>query len=217
MSSLCCSNFHLAFSQFVSVTYVTDCQRLTPRSTSLKRCGLKLSSRQDMSAKFPRGGSRSFSQHKVYGQSHTGQAAIANIKTIDECRSKIVRNIVFDCRLATNGNRKHCFQQFYPCSSIAKSVFDCRLPGVGPSYTSHTGQAAIGNVNTIDERRSKSLITQFSITDWLQMEIQRFLIRVRRLRKAFLIAAYLVQVQSTHPASVMLVIYLPTSETQFIP
>ena len=40
-------------------------------------------------------------------------AAIRN--TIDECRSKIVRNRVFDCHLsprATNGNRKHCLKRF---------------------------------------------------------------------------------------------------------
>ena len=30
--------------------------------------------------------------------SHTGEAAIKNVNTIDECRSKTVRNIVFDCR-----------------------------------------------------------------------------------------------------------------------
>ena len=31
---------------------------------------------------------------------HTGLAAIENVKTIDERRLKIVRNIVFDCHLS---------------------------------------------------------------------------------------------------------------------
>ena len=42
--------------------------------------------------------------------------AIENVNTIDERRSKIVRNRVFDChlspRLATNDNRKLCFYRF---------------------------------------------------------------------------------------------------------
>ena len=34
------------------------------------------------------------------------------------------------CHHTANGNRKHRFYRFYPCSSIVDSVFDCRLPGV---------------------------------------------------------------------------------------
>ena len=60
MSSFCSSNFQFDFS---SVCYSNICYRLSKTNapenivqTSLKRCGLKISSRYDMSAKFPRGG-----------------------------------------------------------------------------------------------------------------------------------------------------------------
>ena len=60
MSSFCSSNFHFDFSL---VCYSNICNRLSETNapeyrvqTSLKRCGLKFSSRKDMSAKFPRGG-----------------------------------------------------------------------------------------------------------------------------------------------------------------
>ena len=33
---------------------------------------------------------------------HTGYAAIVNVNTIDERRSKIVRNRVFDCHLSSD-------------------------------------------------------------------------------------------------------------------
>ena len=60
MLSFCSSNFHFDFSL---VCYSNICNRLSETNapehrvqTSLKRCGLKFSSRLDMSAKFPRGG-----------------------------------------------------------------------------------------------------------------------------------------------------------------
>ena len=47
---------------------------------------------------------------------HTGWAAIENANTIEERRSNIVRNIVFDCHLTPhcrqNGNRNYCFYRF---------------------------------------------------------------------------------------------------------
>ena len=36
MSLICSPNFHFTFSEFDKVTYVTGCQRLTPRSTECK-------------------------------------------------------------------------------------------------------------------------------------------------------------------------------------
>ena len=71
MSSFCSSNFHFVF--FSLVCYSNICNRLSETNapehrvqTSLKRCGLKFSLRQDMSAKFPRGGggSRTFFSSK---------------------------------------------------------------------------------------------------------------------------------------------------------
>ena len=65
--------------------------------------------------------------------------------------------------------------------------------------TSHTGQAATENVNTIDERGSNSLETKFSIAicrptlakNGNQKHcFHRFLILVRRLLRAFSIVAY---------------------------
>ena len=60
------------------------------------------------------------SKHRI-SQYHTGYETIENVNSIDERRSEIVRNIVFDCHLshdwATNsnrkiGNRKQCFSPF---------------------------------------------------------------------------------------------------------
>ena len=52
---------------------------------------------------------------------HTGKAAIENVNTIDERRSKIVRNRAFDCHSIA------LFLAFFdPRSSIAKSIFDGR-------------------------------------------------------------------------------------------
>ena len=62
---------------------------------------------------------------------HTGYAAIENANAIEERRSKFNRNSVFGCHLsphwplATNANRKHCFIDFDPRSSIVDNVFDC--------------------------------------------------------------------------------------------
>ena len=60
MSSFCSSNFHFDFSL---VCYSNICNRLSETNapehrvqTSLKRCGLKFSSRYDMSAQFRRWG-----------------------------------------------------------------------------------------------------------------------------------------------------------------
>ena len=68
MSSFCSSNFHFDFSL---VCYSNICNRLSETNapehrvqTSLKRCGLKFSLRHDMSAKFPRGESRTFFSSK---------------------------------------------------------------------------------------------------------------------------------------------------------
>ena len=60
--------------------------------------------------------------------------AIVNFNTIDIRRSKIARNRVFDCHLSPNWRQiaieNTVFSDFDPRSSIVKSVFDCRLPGV---------------------------------------------------------------------------------------
>ena len=66
---------------------------------------------------------------------HTRQAAIENINTIDECRSKIVRNKEFSiaiCRPYDDIRQlKTLFQEiFNPVLSIVKSIFHCRLSGV---------------------------------------------------------------------------------------
>ena len=62
-------------------------------------------------------------------KAHTGYAAIENVSTIDERRSKIVRNRVLDscCRLAIENIVSIGFD---PRSSIVKSVLDCHLSGV---------------------------------------------------------------------------------------
>ena len=69
MSSFCSSNFHFHFSL---VCYSNICNRLSETNapehrvqTSFKRCGLKFSSRKDMSAKFPRGGAGPFSARSL--------------------------------------------------------------------------------------------------------------------------------------------------------
>ena len=57
-----------------------------------------------------------------------------NVNTIDERRSKIVRNRVFDCRVSPDWRhmaiKNTVFSEFDRRSSIDKSVFDCRLPNV---------------------------------------------------------------------------------------
>ena len=65
--------------------------------------------------------------HYLY---HTGLAAIENANTIDARRSNIDRNsflLSFVARLAIE-NTVSC--DFYPRSSIVKSVFDCHRSGV---------------------------------------------------------------------------------------
>ena len=49
------------------------------------------------------------------------------MNTIDERRSKICRNKVIDFHLTIENTVS---SDFYPCSSIVKSVFDCRRSGV---------------------------------------------------------------------------------------
>ena len=75
-----------------------------------------------------------FMQKMINYQILTGKAAIKNVNTIDECRSKIVRNsfrLLVVAQPATNGKRKHFFYRIlYPFSSFVKSVFHCRLTGV---------------------------------------------------------------------------------------
>ena len=65
---------------------------------------------------------------------HTEEAAIENVNNIDDRRSKIVRNRVFDCHLSPDWRQMAIFNTvssfFDPRSSIAKSDFDCRLSGV---------------------------------------------------------------------------------------
>ena len=56
------------------------------------------------------------------------------INTIDERRSKLVRNRVVDCHLSPDWRQiaieNTVSSDFDPRSSIYKSVFDCRLPSV---------------------------------------------------------------------------------------
>ena len=61
--------------------------------------------------------------------------AIENANTIEERRSKIDRNSVFDCHLSPHWRqmaiKNTIFISFFdPRSSIVDSIFDCRLPGV---------------------------------------------------------------------------------------
>ena len=62
---------------------------------------------------------------------HTGKAAKEYVNTIDERRSKIVRNRVFDCHLSPDWRQRQSKTLFLAifdrCSSIVKSDFDCRL------------------------------------------------------------------------------------------
>ena len=64
--------------------------------------------------------------------SHTGWVAIKNVITIDNVDKKIVRNRVFLLsfvnRLATNGNQNIVSSDFYPRSSIFKSVSIAAYP-----------------------------------------------------------------------------------------
>ena len=71
----------------------------------------------------------------TFQHEHTGQAAIENVNTIDERRSKLVRNRVFDCHLSP------VWRQMAIKSTVSsdflirvrrliKRVFDCSLPGV---------------------------------------------------------------------------------------
>ena len=72
---------------------------------------------------------------------HTGYAAIENVNTIDKRRSKLVSNRVFDCHLS---HSKTMFLVIFdPRSSIAKSVFDCRLSGVLLFAVSMLGNCAM--------------------------------------------------------------------------
>ena len=65
---------------------------------------------------------------------HTEQAAIESINTIDELRSKIVRNrvsIAVCCLTGDKWQSKTLFLAiFNPRSPIAKNVFDCQISGV---------------------------------------------------------------------------------------
>ena len=62
---------------------------------------------------------------KFNEQQHTGKTAINNVNTIDECRSKIVRNRVFEPDW-----RKKAIKTLFLMIFIVKSVFDYRLPVV---------------------------------------------------------------------------------------
>ena len=66
------------------------------------------------------------------GYLHTGWAAIENVNTIDERRSKTIRNRVFDWPLLPNWRQiaieNIVASDFDPGSSIVKSLFDYRLP-----------------------------------------------------------------------------------------
>ena len=63
-----------------------------------------------------------------------------NANTIEERRSKIVRNRVFDCHLLPHWRQMAIENTVsinsYPHSSIVDSFFDCRLPGVYIVYNS---------------------------------------------------------------------------------
>ena len=59
----------------------------------------------------------------------TGLAAVENVNSISERRSKVVRNRVFDCYF-DNGNQKHFLGSFDPHSLNVKSNFDCCLSSV---------------------------------------------------------------------------------------
>ena len=65
---------------------------------------------------------------------HTRKAAIENANTIEERRSKIVRNRVFECHLSPHWRQWQSKTQFLsifdPHLSIVDNVFDYCLPGV---------------------------------------------------------------------------------------
>ena len=73
------------------------------------------------------------------------EAAIEIVNTIDERRSKIVRNRVFDCHLSPDWRQMTTeytvSNDFDTRSSIGKSVFDCRLPDVLPCPGRYNGEA----------------------------------------------------------------------------
>ena len=60
-----CTDFYFLFSEFYMVTYVTDCQRQTPKRTTYKHLLFYATwdalLRKDVSAKFPYGGAKTFS------------------------------------------------------------------------------------------------------------------------------------------------------------
>ena len=57
-----------------------------------------------------------------------------NVNTIDNCRSKIVRNRVFDCQMAMENTVS---SDFDPGPSKVKNVFDCCLSGVKILFLLH--------------------------------------------------------------------------------
>ena len=63
-----------------------------------------------------------------------GRRQSKTLLTIDKRESKIDRNRVFGCHLSPTGDKwqlKTLFLEIFdPLSSIAKSVLDCRIPGV---------------------------------------------------------------------------------------
>ena len=61
--------------------------------TSLKRCGLKFSSRYNMPAKFPRGGSRTFFSSK------SKMGTLANSEDPDEMRQNVAFHLGLHCLL----------------------------------------------------------------------------------------------------------------------
>ena len=71
------------------------------------------------------------------------KATIENVNTIEERRSKLDRNGVFDCHLSLDW--KTLFPAIFdPRSSIVKIVFDCRLSGPLTSTASpHTRRGKI--------------------------------------------------------------------------
>ena len=55
---------------------------------------------------------------------HAGKLATDNAKTIDERRSKIVRNRVWDCHLSTGGGIKTLYLSIFdPRLSMVQNIF----------------------------------------------------------------------------------------------
>ena len=90
----------------------------------------------------------------------------------------------------------HCKRNHVPCYAVDQQTRKFVKPQLRPTKENqkHTGYAAIENVNTIDERRSKSVRNNFRLpfvaTNSNRKHcFERSLIRVRRLSRAFSIVA----------------------------